>query len=155
MDLGTLETASAQYVAGYVTKKMTMRDDSRLHGREPEFARMSNRPGIGHSALHEIASQLMTFNLDTTQGDVPLTLRHGSRQLPLGRYLRRKLRTMIGKDEKTPQQILDQVKAELLPVQQAAFNASESFSSHLEEKNRQQALNFKTKTAIFKKDRTL
>ena len=113
VDLGMLETDSAQYVCGYVTKKMTHRSDVRLRGREPEFARMSNRPGIGYDALYELASSILadttwsSLNLDTPQGDVPVTLRHGARLLPLGRYMRIKLRKLIGRDEKTPQAILD------------------------------------------------
>lgn len=92
--LGTLEESSMNYVAGYVLKKLTNKYDIRLNGRHPEFARMSLRPGIGADAMHEVASTVLEFNLVETQGDVPSALRHGSRILPLGRYLRRKLRTL-------------------------------------------------------------
>lgn len=106
VQVGSLTTDSAQYVAGYVTKKLSKADDPRLERMgqvlEPEFARQSRRPGIGVTALPEIASTLMEFNLDTSQSDVPVTLRHGSRQFPLGRTLRRKLRAQIGKEENAP-----------------------------------------------------
>lgn len=118
--LGALETSSAQYVAGYVTKKMTSKSDARLNGRHPEFARMSNRPGIGHDFMHEYASELMKLNLEDREADVPSALRHGSRLLPLGRYLRRKLRTMVGKDEKTPEAVIYAQSLELLPLREAA-----------------------------------
>lgn len=93
---------------------MTSYDDPRLFGRHPEFARMSNRPGLGASAMHEVASQLMTFNLDTSQADVPSALQHGGRALPLGRYLRRKLRTLVGKEPNAPESTLVAAKAALL-----------------------------------------
>lgn len=120
--LAPLEPASAGYVAGYTTKKMTGRDDERLQGREPEFARMSNRPGIGADFMHEVASSLMEFNLvpENGEADVPSALRHGSRVLPLGRYLKRRLRKYVGLPEETPQVVLDQIDAEMQPVREAA-----------------------------------
>jgi len=155
VDLGMLETASASYLAGYVTKKMTMRDDYRLLGREPEFARMSLRPGLGADFMHEVASTLLQFNLDQSQADVPSALRHGNRELPLGRYLRKKLRSYIGKDVKTPQHEIEKIQEELRSVRQAAFDASRSFSSALQDENRQKALNFKTRKSIYKQRKSI
>lgn len=122
VDLGMLETKSAQYLCGYVTKKMTRGDDPRLEGRWPEFARMSLRPGIGHSAMHEVASQTLRFNLVDAQGDVTSTLRHGSRIMPLGRYLRRTLRKMVGVDEAAPLSTVLEAQKEMLPLRLAARN---------------------------------
>lgn len=121
IDVAELNINSAQYVAGYVTKKMTRTDDYRLEGRWPEFARMSLRPGLGLDAMWDVADVLMKFNLDTSQADVPSALRHGTRMLPLGRYLRRKLRLMIGKEEKTPDEVIRQAAKEMLPMLQAAI----------------------------------
>lgn len=154
--LGTLETSSAQYVAGYVTKKMTSHRDGRLNGRHPEFARMSNRPGIGYDALHEVASQMLKFNLDKTQADVPVSLRHGNRELPLGRYMRMKLRKLIGKDEKTPQQVLDQLKAEMLPMRTLQFEATQkktSLKTVIQEVNKGKRASFTARNSIFKQKR--
>lgn len=116
--VGSLEVKSAQYVASYVTKKMTHRTDPRLKGRDPEFSFMSLRPGIGAQFVPEIASSLMEFNLDTTQADVPVSLRHGTRMLPLGRYMRRKIREQIGKDPSAPNDPVQE--AEMRSLQEAA-----------------------------------
>lgn len=99
---GDLTPQSAQYIAGYVTKKMTSHEDPRLLGRYPEFARMSLRPGIGASAMEDVAIALNTKHGAASvvqTGDVPLALRHGAKSLPLGRYLRRKLREQMGFSE--------------------------------------------------------
>lgn len=118
---GDLTRHSAQYVAGYVCKKMTAADDPRLKGRPPEFARMSNRPGIGADFMHEVASVRMQFDRHLIEEDVPMTLRHGDKELPLGRYLRRKLRVLEGRDEKTPQEVLDRyIETVLRPLQDTA-----------------------------------
>lgn len=95
--VGDLNPQSAGYIAGYVTKKMTSKDDPRLAGRYPEFSRMSNRRGIGYNALQFIHESLVTeygeslydLKLD---GDVPQVLKHGNKSYPLGRYLRNALR---------------------------------------------------------------
>lgn len=91
---------TAQYVAGYVVKKLTNFNDPRLQGRVPEFARMSRRPGLGAAAMEIIATTLcesghgMALIEDT--GDVPRSLRIGRRTIPLGRYLLRRLREAVG-----------------------------------------------------------
>lgn len=100
---GTLEWNSAQYVAGYVTKKMTSWDDVRLKGRHPEFSRMSLKPGIGADAMVDVAKALTDSRYGAAaiadKGDVPETLHSHGKNLPLGRYLRRKLREEVGFDE--------------------------------------------------------
>lgn len=97
-----LEIGSARYIARYVVKKMTRTDDPRLGNRHPEFARMSNRPGIGHGVLDKIAATITRYNLLTPQGDVPVTLRHGTTQMPLGRYLRQQLRIKLKLNPRSP-----------------------------------------------------
>lgn len=121
VDLGSLTAESAAYISGYVTKKMTSKDDARLNGRHPEFARMSLRPGIGFNAMTEVAAAIVSLNLN----DVPSSLRHGTRLMPLGRYLRRKLRERIGRNEEAPPEVLEALKAEMLQLYaQAAEDGS-------------------------------
>lgn len=100
--VGDLNQYSAGYVAGYVTKKMTSFDDERLNGRHPEFARMSTSPGLGADAMQEVANVLFTragcTSLANT-GDVPAVLHSNGKFLPLGRYLRSKIREKIGHPE--------------------------------------------------------
>lgn len=97
-----LELASARYICKYVIKGMTRGDDPRLGNRAPEFSRMSLKPGIGHGVLEKIAATITRYNLLTREGDVPVTLAHGGREMPLGRYLRKKLRKHLGLDERSP-----------------------------------------------------
>lgn len=153
--LGTLTTNSAQYVAGYVTKKMNTPDDYRLNGRTPEFARMSLRPGIGSDFMHEVASTMLTHDLDQTEDDVPSALRHGSRTLPLGRYLKKQLRKAIGKDEKTPQVVLDKLKEEMQPLYDAAFNNSQNLKTEVVNSNKQRVLQIEGKQKIYKDKRSI
>lgn len=117
---GDLNPSSIQYVAGYVTKKMTKADDPRLGGRHPEFARMSLRPGIGVYGLHEVASVMLSLGLEESQVDVPSTLRHGKRLLPLGRFMKGKLREMVGREKTAPQEVRDALKEELRPLYEIA-----------------------------------
>lgn len=130
-----LEDRAIQYICGYVVKKMTRDQDPRLEGRLPEFARMSLRPGIGHDMMYDLASTLMDHNLDEKMDDVPTQLSHGTKKYPLGRYLRKKLRKMIGRDEKTPLSVLEKQKAELQPLRQAAFLDSTPFREKILEKS--------------------
>lgn len=90
---------TGQYTCGYVVKKLTDSTDPRLNGKYPEFARMSNRPGLGSLAMRTIAKQLETKHgrsILTSTGDVPKTLKIGRRTVPLGRYLINQLRKEVG-----------------------------------------------------------
>lgn len=125
--LGTLTLQSAQYIAGYINKKMTKPDDFRLEGRLPEFARMSLRPGLGLGMMHELASVLLEINANGEDGkermiDVPLSLSHGQKQYPLGRYLRRKLRTFIGRSANAPAETLSLAKEELQAMRKNSWD---------------------------------
>lgn len=118
--LGTLGPESAQYISGYVTKKLTNAQDPRLKGRHPEFSRMSTHPGLGSGAMDEVASTLMTLDLEKSMDDVPSSLRHGKRIMPLGRYLRRKLRTKIGREANAPESTIQANQERLRPLYEAA-----------------------------------
>lgn len=114
IECARLEPASARYIAGYVTKKMTDPHHPLLEGRFPEFARMSRRPGIGATAIPEIASTLMENNYD--QPDVPKVLLHGRARMPLGRYLTRELRRQMGMSPNAPETTIKEIEAELQPL---------------------------------------
>lgn len=109
--IGDLTRESAAYIAGYVTKKMTSKDDPRLNGRHPEFARMSNRPGIGAFAMYDVADTVLKHGVET-----PHVLRHGRAMLPLGRYLHNKLQDMTGAEENK-----DQYNEEMLSLSARAI----------------------------------
>lgn len=134
IDVGTLTPDSAAYVSGYVTKKLTNKDDEyvqeTLDGRHPEFARMSRRPGIGSGFCDEIASTLLTHGLETPE-HLPTHLNHGRRQLPLGSYLRDKIRERVGlsKEEVTAYNV--QKSKELMQAlrDDAYDNASPGFKA--------------------------
>lgn len=154
---GRMEEGSAKYLVGYVLKKMTNPHDGRLNGRYPEFARMSNRPGIGQAAMHDVADVMLQLGLDKSEPDVPSALRRGSRIWPLGRYLTQQLRLMTGKEKNAPQEVLDENAKRLLPLREAAKrdNQNPSFKSHLVKAFEQDVLNRKVKAEIFKPKRSL
>nr|QJB20591.1 MAG: replication initiator protein [Microvirus sp.] len=120
--LGSLTLASAQYIAGYVTKKMTKPDDSRLNGRHPEFSRMSQ--GIGRGMVPQIAKSLKGVNyVCRSISDVPTVLSHGPRTLPLGRYLRAKLVPHLGLPDKNSHSLLERHRYDTLRNADAALDA--------------------------------
>lgn len=145
--LGEVTLESMQYVAGYVLKKMTGKDDPRLEGRHPEFARMSNRHGIGYDAMFDVADAILDDELE----DVPSVLLHGTRKLPLGKYLRRKLRTMIGRDEGAPESVREEVNAELHRLQVASIEAQTGPKAVYQKENLQKVRSVEARSKIFKK----
>lgn len=118
--LGKLEPDSAGYVAGYVAKKMTKKDDPRLKGRHPEFAKQSRMPGIGANYAHTIATSYGGDHCDIV--DVLPTVRIEGKQKPIGRFMAKKIRKALGRDEKAPQATLDKMEQEMLPVRLSARN---------------------------------
>lgn len=104
--------------------------------------------------MDEVASELMKYDLEKTLEDVPNSLRHGTRVMPLGRYLTRRLRKLIGRDEKAPQSTLDKAKENLRPLRESAFNNSRSFKDEVVNAGHQARLNMKARSKIRrKKDR--
>lgn len=80
--------------------------------------------GLGLGAMHDVASEWLKFNLDTERTDVPAVLRHGKKLLPVGRYLRGKLREMTGKEKNAPESELQKLQEEMRPLQEAAKASS-------------------------------
>lgn len=135
--VGSLTPDSSQYVAGYTVKKMTSDDHAKLRRDcpsclvsvpvAPEYAKWSI--GLGRAAMWDLASTLLA--LDYCEADVPSALRYGKKILPLGRYLRRELRHMMGRPRNAPQETLDAMAAELSIVRDVAFSTSQSFQKVL------------------------
>lgn len=155
---------TAQYVSGYVVKKLTDASDPRLSGKSPEFALMSRRPGIGSSAMKVIAEALKTTGgqIYMRQNlDVPNTLSLGRRSIPLGRFLLNKLRLEVGMTPDDIQNAKDTIAekqtAELFDLWLAAKKADPNASrrdTYLESVL-QKIRNTESRALIFKKRDTL
>lgn len=98
VQVGEFTPASAGYLTGYVVKKLKDRTTGALGDRRPEFARMSNRPGIGAASMLTIAKSLNDGGIPFIEetGDIPHSLKIGRKNVPLPRYLIQKLREAIG-----------------------------------------------------------
>lgn len=148
--LGQLEPRSAAYIAGYVTKKLTKAQKGGLT-RHPEFARMSLRPGIGSEAMHELASTLLQHNLHKTLVDVPETLQHGKKKYPIGRYLRRKLRTYIGREANAPLEAQKEQAEALRNMRKVSWETQTSLQKVFMESTLGTRINLEAKERMFKR----
>lgn len=92
IDIQPLTPVRAKYIAGYVIDKLTDVRDERLCGLNAVFSTKSLKPGLGHGMVREIAATITRYNLLSADGDVPVTIAHGGKAMPLGRYLRHQLR---------------------------------------------------------------
>lgn len=164
--LGDLTSDSAAYICGYVTKKMTSKEDKRLCGKLPEFARMSLRPGIGADAMAVVAKSLMSLShpcsvMNTNlNGDVPTVLSHGKSKYSLGRYLRRRLRLELGYGAlDTPKESLQMWTAKMHQLFQDALADPENTYGSLREiivdGGKQKVLNMEARMRIHSQGGTL
>lgn len=145
--------ASAAYTAGYVTDKINAAPlPKALH---PVFTRMSLRPGLGADVMDDLASTLLEHNLEKEIEDVPTHLQHGKKKLPLGRYLRRRLRARIGRDPGCPQTVFDRAKEEMQHMRATAAETQSTFRKVLEDSNKQKITNIMTRHKIWKSRKTI
>lgn len=97
---GDISKDSAKYIVGYCVKKLTDRKDERLHGLNKEFMTCSKQDGgLGLKAIKKIAKQLKQsgfYNGHTIRS----FLSSKQKNMPLGRYLLKKLAEELGTDSK-------------------------------------------------------
>lgn len=118
VSVGSLTVESAQYIAGYVTKKS-------CENARPTFSRMSRMPGLGVGALWDVASETMRYGLDPSPA-----LRQGKVVRPLGRHLRGKLHEFMATE---PPEFVPSREVRL--VQDFAWNNSRSLKEVWSEVN--------------------
>lgn len=154
--LGELTSASASYISGYVCKKLTNphcpHTAKILAGRHPEFTRMSLKPGIGASAMDDLISGSGVHLWH--DGDVPSFLRHGGKKMPLGRYLKEKIREKLGLcDTGTPQdklgEVYDKMQALHEDFKADPENSYKSFKAHLIDTNKGRVASIEARARIF------
>lgn len=162
---GQLTEKSASYVAGYVTKKLTNAKNEKvqewLKGRHQEFARMSNRPGIGAGAMEYLQELLESeHGSEALLDDVPDVLCHGRKRMPLGRYLKEKLRERMGFNEKgAPKEVLQRLRKENIEEvyeywKEKGCPENTSQKELLLEKNKQKVANLEKRNKIFSQRRS-
>ena len=91
LDIGEVNSASARYITGYITKKIKkIRDDHPTsYGKEDEFRLSSTKGGgIGAAAAEKVRTikEMQEFKIERIK-----ELRVGRRKYPLGRYLEGKV----------------------------------------------------------------
>lgn len=157
--VGFVSLDSLAYVAGYVTKKLTKKGDPRLGGRHPEFSRMSLRPGIGADYMENVANVLTSKygSMILKSGDVPMVLQHGKKKLPLGRYLRQRLRLEVGIENQglNHPQLLEKALEMRNMFKGCGATSKAHKKAVLVEKNRQKIRNIEVKYSIFRKKEKL
>lgn len=95
--LAELNIATIRYVCGYVTKKFGQ-DEISLNGREPLFDIKSR--GLGRGYVKNIVDTLdCSHGEQLLNDDVPTALRLHGRNMPLGRYMRNKIRKEVSSDD--------------------------------------------------------
>lgn len=128
---------TALYTSGYVIKRLTDERGREWHkfpkGLELEFMRSSRRPGIGAATMPLVAKVLnQTMSLEET-GDVPHSLKMGTKNIPLGRFMLEKLRKAVGFTDSyiahLKSAVSQETQTELLALLDSALAVDEEFTS--------------------------
>lgn len=162
ISVGTLEPASAGYIAAYATKSMEQSDADKIYpaGRTPPFSRQSNRPGIGAGIADDVASVLLETGFDKIQ-NLPTHLQHGTDRRPLGRYLRNRIRARVGIPKEVATEYgLNQLKTKMSPLREIALRSppgtrSNTFREELVKAFDVKRLQILGKKAIYKQRKKL
>lgn len=157
--VGELNVDSAMYIAGYCTKKMSSISDPKLNGKPKEFTRMSLRPGLGYAAMDDVARAIPAYLRGTyteNDSDVPGSLKHGRKQLPLGRYLRGVLREKLGyaSRESSPGS-KKKYALQMYTMRKEAQRTQKGSTSIWESLTGQRIRNLKSRTGIYRKEKML
>lgn len=160
VDVKPFARETAQYVAGYVVKKMTDKNDVRLAGRYPEFARMSRMPALGSAAMAVMAKQLSENWHWLEESGPPVMLAVGNQKIQLGRTMIKKLIEAMGFTDEYVQQIKDQKSltrsVELLPLLLSSVDdASSSLKKEVVKANLQKIMNLEGRTKIYEQRKKL
>lgn len=107
VQVAELSPARASYVAKYVCKDVSA-DDKVPEGWQREFARMSNKPGIGALYVDRMAEKVNEVNLNQRSRGYPAvselaggSMRIGPVYYPTGRYVRDRLQKQIPDGQKS------------------------------------------------------
>lgn len=139
-----------RYCSAYLTKNSRLdRDWLREQGYLPEFQLWSRKPVLGSAILHEVASTILEYNLYANT-DVPPTLVHGRKELPLPRHYRIQLRKLLGRDEKAPPKVV----ADFVANRRAVELLARGFGSSLPEMSEKHHAIKEHKRKIFAKARS-
>lgn len=119
---------------------------------------MSLKPGIGADAMQDVGDLLTTddgIDLMETHGyDVPTCLQQGKRKLPLGRYLRRKLREKVGDEAEMRELSKEECITEMRALreeknQERKGDAFKDFRTILLDEHKQDRLKLRKKFKIY------
>lgn len=137
--VGEVTHNSISYVAGYVTKKVTRKGD----GLVPEFQLMSRMPGIGLTALPEIARTLQELPENSPVSNKGTIYFEGS-FWPVGRFLLHKLRLISDIPDGMPDYF-----ANLRSAYREAVSKHVDLVSFLLDQNEQAFRNLEAKHKLF------
>lgn len=106
--IGRVTPESAAYITKYTLKRTWELSELDMGGLQPEFVRMSLKPGIGREAVKTFATGLIDRKgcaLIAKKGDVVTEFMYDGKKYSLGRYLTRELRDELGREKRTPMEM--------------------------------------------------